>query len=101
MENVLVMSKKYSGSIEHYLAQISSMENFRIDNRDKFDKLTNREIEILTLLAEGHNNPKVANELGISRNTVQNHRARIYDKLKINSKADIVKYALAFDLIKF
>ncbi len=77
------------------------MRKFREQNDDRFQTLTGREVEVLTLLAEGLNNPAIAEELDISRATVQNHRAKIRDKLGISSQVGFVKYALAYELISF
>lgn len=94
--------KRYpTGPLRRYFDQVSNLLEFKEDKRELFSSLSLREIEVLTLLAEGKNNPAIANDLNISRTTVQNHRARIRAKLNINKQAEIVKYALAFDLIQF
>jgi DNA-binding NarL/FixJ family response regulator len=56
--------------------------------------LTRREIEVLQLLAEGNSNKEVAESLGLSVKTAETHRARIMRKLKMDSVADLVRYAL-------
>lgn len=64
-----------------------------------FEQLTPREKEILQLLAEGYNNPKIADQLFISRYTVEEHRKHINKKLQIKSLSHLIQYAYAFDLI--
>ena len=56
--------------------------------------LTQREREVLKLLAEGKTSKEIADLLYISLRTVQNHRANIMRKLKLRRTADLVKYAL-------
>lgn len=98
----MAITKIYpTGPIGHFLEQISDLEQFKKKKRARFKELTDREIEVLTLAAEGLNNPDIAQELNISRTTVQNHRARVRDKLNISSQIDYIKYALAYNLITF
>lgn len=58
------------------------------------DLLTDREQEILQLLAEGRSNKEAATKLGISTRTVENHRASIKKKLRCRSMADLVRCAI-------
>jgi len=56
--------------------------------------LTDREKEILQLLAEGKSNKEVATILNLSTNTVETHRTRMMQKLDLHSAAEIVLYAV-------
>ena len=56
-----------------------------------YNNLSNREQEIFRMIAEGLTTKHIARELFISRKTVENHRARILTKLKLNSPNDIVQ----------
>lgn len=56
-------------------------------------KLSERELEVLRLLGQGHTNQAVAERLDISPKTVATYRARIAEKLGLKSTADFVKYA--------
>lgn len=95
-------SEEYSEKpLDEYLEQISSLLVFRHNKEFIFSSLTEREIEVLTLLAKGYDNLTIAKYLAITRITVQNHRARVREKLGINKQVDFVKFALAFDLIEF
>ena len=58
------------------------------------DILTNREREVLQLLAEGNSTKKIALKLHISVKTVETHRRQIMDKLDIDSVAELTKYAI-------
>lgn len=60
--------------------------------------LTERESEVLTLLAEGHSNKGVADELGISVRTAETHREHLSHKLNILTVAGLTKYAITHGL---
>ena len=66
---------------------------------DPFEILTNREREILQLIAEGFSNREIAERLYISVKTVETHRAHIMEKLAIHSAAALTKYAIRKGLI--
>lgn len=61
---------------------------------DKAEGVTPREREIVQLLAEGKSNKAIAALLGISIKTVETHRAAIMRKLRLDSFADLVRYAI-------
>jgi two-component system, NarL family, response regulator NreC len=61
---------------------------------DTYDLLTDREKEILQLLAEGKSNKDIAADLSLSTNTVETHRTRIMQKLDLHSVAEIILYAV-------
>ena len=62
--------------------------------QDSYDLLTEREKEVLQLLAEGKSNKEIANMLNLSTNTVETHRTRLMQKLNLHSSAEIVLYAV-------
>jgi DNA-binding NarL/FixJ family response regulator len=62
--------------------------------RDRFELLSEREREVLQLIAEGHSNRKVANLLSLRTSTVETHRARIMEKLDLHNTAEIILYAV-------
>ncbi|HEV2375945.1 MAG TPA: response regulator transcription factor [Streptosporangiaceae bacterium] len=64
-------------------------------------KLTDREVEVLTLVARGMNNRDIAKELFISENTVKNHVRNILEKLQIHSRMEAVMIAVREKLIEF
>ncbi len=63
------------------------------------DPLSEREHEVLRLLALGHTNQEIAKTLFISVRTAETHRAHIMQKLGISSRAELVRYALAHGLL--
>jgi len=62
-------------------------------------KLTDRELEVLRLVARGLNNREVAKELFISENTVKNHVRNILEKLQLHSRMEAVMYAMREKLL--
>lgn len=61
--------------------------------------LSPRETEIVRLIALGHTSAEIATRLHLSRRTVETHRARIYRKLGVSTRAEIVRYALRHGLL--
>jgi len=68
--------------------------------RAEADPLSDREREVLRLLALGHTNQEIAKELFISVRTAETHRAHIMQKLRLESRAELVRYAIAQGLLE-
>lgn len=64
------------------------------------DELTTRQVEILTLIAQGKSAKEIAFELGLSPKTVDVHRARIMERLRLNDIASLTRYAVRKGLVK-
>jgi two-component system response regulator NreC len=64
------------------------------------DDLTNREAEVLKLIALGHTNMEIGGQLYLSVRTVESHRAHIQQKLRRSSRAELVRYALDRGLLE-
>lgn len=64
------------------------------------DKLTPREREVLRLIALGHTSVEIAAKLGLSPRTIETHRARIHRKLGLDTRAELVSYALQHELLR-
>jgi DNA-binding NarL/FixJ family response regulator len=64
------------------------------------DELTHRQVEILKLIAQGRASKEIAFELGLSPKTVDVHRARIMERLRLNDIASLTLYAVRKGLIK-
>jgi two-component system, LuxR family, response regulator FixJ len=89
---------------ELLLAAIAKATETRQANKEKLDSiasvnlklaaLTPRERDVLNHIVQGHQNKIIAYELGISARTVENHRARLMDKLQTSNVAELVKLAL-------
>jgi DNA-binding NarL/FixJ family response regulator len=67
--------------------------------RAEADPLSDREREVLRLLALGHTNQEIAKTLFISVRTAETHRAHIMQKLRLTTRAELVRYALAQGLL--
>jgi len=64
------------------------------------DPLSEREHEVLRLLALGHTNQEIAQQLYISVRTAETHRAHVMQKLRLTSRAELVRYALDQGLLE-
>lgn len=64
------------------------------------DGLTDREAEVLGLIALGYTNPEIAEKLFLSVRTVETHRANIQQKLGLTTRAELVRYALDHELVE-
>jgi HD-GYP domain-containing protein (c-di-GMP phosphodiesterase class II) len=62
-------------------------------------RLSDREVEVLRLVAEGCSNPEIGRRLGISRRTAEHHVQHIYDKIGVSTRAGAVLFALEHDLL--
>ncbi|MCB0108169.1 MAG: response regulator transcription factor [Caldilineaceae bacterium] len=79
--------------LEDYLGQLQQ------GTQDAYESLSEREREVLKLLALGHTAKEVADKLVLSPKTVETYRTRIMEKLNLHSRADLVQYALARGLL--
>ena len=69
------------------------------EEEEEEEILSNREKEVLKLVALGFTNKQIANQLLVSIKTVESHKARIRDKLNMNYRSDLVKYAIEKGMI--
>jgi DNA-binding NarL/FixJ family response regulator len=79
------------------------MEGFAASSRQRHDtveELTQREIQLLQLVAEGHSNKALAQKLSISENTVKYHLKNVFQKLGAQNRTEAVAYAISAGLIK-
>jgi len=84
----------FSPKVSRILADDYTRYLQREEVEDAYELLTNREREILQLLAEGASNKDVANVLNLSPTTVICHRQHIFQKLNLHSLADLILYAV-------
>ncbi|MFL5894219.1 MAG: LuxR C-terminal-related transcriptional regulator, partial [Thermoleophilaceae bacterium] len=64
------------------------------------DDLSEREVEVLRLIALGHTNAEIASQLFLSIRTVESHRAHVQQKLRLSTRAELVRYALEHGLVE-
>lgn len=81
--------------IADYLRRVEAGEE-----KERYDGLTTREREILTMIAQGLSNQEIAKKLYISIKTVQTHRAHILEKLGLHDRTELVRYAIRKGLIE-
>jgi len=70
-----------------------------IDGMDENTPLSNRELQIIRLIAGEHTNEEIANKLSLSKRTVDNHRQNMLNKLQLRNTAGLVRYAYLHGLI--
>jgi len=68
-------------------------------NRERFDKLTQREQDVLRLVAQGFSAPEIGERLYISPKTVDTYKQRIHEKLGLAHRSDYVQFALKLGLL--
>jgi DNA-binding NarL/FixJ family response regulator len=79
--------------------QLLEQEKARRENYGESTELTEREAEVLQLVATGYSNQESANELGISIKTIEKHRQQVMNKLKIHETAGLTRYAISKGIV--
>jgi DNA-binding NarL/FixJ family response regulator len=69
------------------------------DDRDRFDRLTERERDVLRLVASGFSAPEIGEKLFISPKTVDTYKQRIGEKLGLTHRSEYVQFALKLGLL--
>lgn len=82
-----------------YLVQ--GFVNRNREEEDAYLRLTEREIEILTLIAKGYGNKEISEKLFISVKTVESYKSKIMNKLDVKSRPELVEYALKKKLVQY
>ena len=93
---LIVSGNKY---ISRSLADRLIEEIQRDTNKPPHETLSDREYEVLSLIAAGKSMKEVGAALSLSKSTVSTYRQRIFDKLKVKSNAEITRYALHHGLV--
>ncbi|HZI65593.1 MAG TPA: response regulator transcription factor [Thermoanaerobaculia bacterium] len=93
---LIVSGNKY---ISRSLADRLIEEIQRDTNKPPHETLSDREYEVLSLIASGKSMKEVGAALSLSKSTVSTYRQRIFDKLKVKSSAEITRYALHHGLV--
>jgi two-component system, NarL family, response regulator NreC len=90
----------FSPKVQRLLQQDHVERLRRSGSTDTYDLLSDREREILQLIAEGNSNKEVAARLHLSVYTVETHRKNIVDKLNLHGPADLILYAVRKGLVR-
>ena len=93
---LIVSGNKY---ISRALADRLIEEIQRDTNRPPHEQLSDREYEVMSLIATGSSMKEVAAALSLSKSTVSTYRARILDKLNVKSNSEITRYAIHHGLV--
>ncbi|MEJ2211705.1 MAG: response regulator transcription factor [Anaerolineae bacterium] len=92
------------GAVLHPLAARVLLDGYLscdcIERVDSYERLTEREREVLILVAEGYTNQQRADMLHVSPKTVDGHRTSLMSKLDLHDRVEVVKYALRRRLIE-
>ena len=84
--------------ISKEVAELLTTELYHDEDKDPHENLSDREFEILKLIASGKTTKTIANDLSISPKTVSTFRSRILKKLDMRNNADIIHYVVDYKL---
>ena len=87
-------------SAARVLAQGARRRDEQATERARYERLTDREREVMRLIAEGYTAPEIGEQLAISPKTVDTYKQRVNDKLGLTHRADYVKLALKLGLLQ-
>ncbi|GAX91408.1 response regulator [Effusibacillus lacus] len=82
--------------IQEFLQRVQKGEEI-----DNYNVLTEREQEILALIAKGYSNKEIAEQLVVSVKTIETHKTKIMEKLHLKTRPELVRYALKKGLLDF
>ena len=88
-----------SPSVARFLVEDYQQIGSKKGSQDPYEQLTNREREVLKLVAEGHTTQEIAAMLVLSPKTVERHKTNLMSKLDIHNRTELVKYALRKGII--
>jgi DNA-binding NarL/FixJ family response regulator len=80
--------------VDYLIDIVSQVPSLRVVNADGNTLVTPREEQVVALVAEGLSNRQIAEELGLSEHTVKKYLFRIFDKLGISTRVELVLYAV-------
>lgn len=92
IETIASGKKYFSSEVSNIM--INSLMNKQKEETIETDGLTEREVDVIKLVASGATNKEVSDKLFISSRTVETHRRNIMDKLGLNNLAELIKYAI-------
>ncbi len=88
-----------SPSISRVLVETYRSPRKATSAEERYKELSNREREVFQLIAEGHSTRQIADMLCVSLSTIKTHRAKIMEKLKINSTVKLIHFAIQVGLV--
>jgi two-component system response regulator NreC len=75
------------------------LERAKNNGVDSFNQLTDREKEVLSLVAKGYSNKEIAEKLILSVKTIESHKSKVMEKLQLKTRPEVVNYALKKGLL--
>lgn len=99
-DSELVQAVKSAAAGDTYLQPALGARLVAEPGPSRTDDLSDREREVLRLIALGHTNAEIAEQLYLSIRTVESHRAHIQQKLRLSSRAELVRYALERGMVE-
>ncbi len=102
LENKIILLASPVIGMDHLISRVNKtldQDQYIHNNYRRFAELTAREKEIITLLANGKSSNEIADQLFISAHTVSTHRKNIIRKIECSSFAELLRFAIAFDLV--
>src|SRR5213078_4515556 len=78
---------------------VRSLAERRLTERARYERLTDREREVMRLIAEGYTAPEIGEQLAISPKTVDTYKQRVNEKLSLSTRPDYVRFALRLGLL--
>jgi DNA-binding NarL/FixJ family response regulator len=102
-ELVTAMNRAVSGSPDPSSRLPEKVESPQTADRDSpdYEKLSSRELQIFLKLLRGKSTTRIASELAITASSVSVFKSKLLQKLRLNSHADLIAYALKFHLVRF
>lgn len=88
----------YAGAVSALVRDYLERGRDSVDGED--DPLTARELQVVKLIAEARTNEQIAEELTISRKTVERHRSNVLEKLGMHDRVELTRYAIRRGLIE-
>ena len=83
-----------NSELEHLLEALAQCSPARLMDRSGVQLLSKREKQVVSLLAEGLTNKEIARELSLSEHTVKNYLFKIFDKVEVSSRVELVLFAM-------
>ena len=94
--STIISGEKY---ISRHLQRLIAEEVISKKESNPFDRLSDREFEVMILLLQGKSLTEIASEMSIQVSTVGTHKTRLFDKLSVHTLIDLSKVAAAYDIV--
>jgi DNA-binding NarL/FixJ family response regulator len=84
-----------NGDIEHIMCALSNLTPMRFNDAKGQPMLTSREEDVVRLVAEGLKNREIAKKLGVAEHTIRNYLCRIFEKLGVSTRVELILHAFS------